>query len=199
MRRVTNAFFTIGLRKAQRPCTELRGYVYSHRLSICLMTSSNGNIYALLALCEGNPPVTGGFPAQRLVTRSFNVLFDQRLNKRLSKQSWGWWFEMPLCSLWRHHGHCNGNQNLRKQTDPNISTSIQNNRPLTQWGLNKMTFCRHLKINFLQWENVDLIKFQWSFFFYGSNWKLWWANSSDNGFASNRRLAITWTNAANDL
>ena len=24
------------------------------------------------------------------------------LNKRLSKQSWGWWFEMPSCSLWRH-------------------------------------------------------------------------------------------------
>ena len=27
-------------------------------------------------------------------------------NKRLSKQSWGWWFEMPSCSLWRHfNGH----------------------------------------------------------------------------------------------
>ena len=22
--------------------------------------------------------------------------------KRLSKQSWGWWFETPPCSLWRH-------------------------------------------------------------------------------------------------
>ena len=28
------------------------------------------------------------------------------LNKRLSKQLWGWWFEMPSRSLWRH---CNGN------------------------------------------------------------------------------------------
>ena len=27
------------------------------------------------------------------------------LNKRLSKQSWGWWFQTPSCSLWRH---CNG-------------------------------------------------------------------------------------------
>ena len=27
------------------------------------------------------------------------------LNKRLSKQSWGWWFETPTLSLWRH---CNG-------------------------------------------------------------------------------------------
>ena len=35
------------------------------------------------------------FPPQRPVTRSFDVFFDQRLNKRLSKQWWGWWFETP--------------------------------------------------------------------------------------------------------
>ena len=57
---------------------------------------------ALLALCAGNSPVTGEFPAQRPVTRSFHVFFDLRLNKRLSKQSWGWWFETPSRSLWRH-------------------------------------------------------------------------------------------------
>ena len=34
---------------------------------------------ASLALCEGNPPVTGGFPSQRPVTRSFDVFFDVRL------------------------------------------------------------------------------------------------------------------------
>ena len=60
---------------------------------------------ALLALCAGNSPVSGEFPLQRLVTRSFDVFFDLRLNKRFSKQSWGWWFEMTLCPLWRH---CNG-------------------------------------------------------------------------------------------
>ena len=37
----------------------------------------------------------GEFPAQRPVTRSFDVFFDLRLNKRLSKQPWGWWFETP--------------------------------------------------------------------------------------------------------
>ena len=61
------------------------------------------------------------------VTRSFDVLFDLLLDKgaiwpslspctvinpillnyflldkRLSKQSWGWWFETPSCPLWRH-------------------------------------------------------------------------------------------------
>ena len=42
---------------------------------------------ALLALCGGNSPVTGEFPAQRPVARSFDVVFYLRLNKRLSKQS----------------------------------------------------------------------------------------------------------------
>ena len=57
---------------------------------------------ALLALCAGNSPVSGEFPTQRPVTRSCDVLFDLRLNKRLSKQSWGWWFETPPCSFWCH-------------------------------------------------------------------------------------------------
>ena len=42
---------------------------------------------ALLVLCAGNSPVTGEFPAQRPVTRSFGVFFDLHQNKRLSKQS----------------------------------------------------------------------------------------------------------------
>ena len=58
--------------------------------------------YALLAICAGNSPVPGEFPAQRPVTRSFDIFFDLRLNKRLSKQSWGWWFETPSRPLWRH-------------------------------------------------------------------------------------------------
>ena len=58
---------------------------------------------ALLAICAGNSPVPGEFPAQRPVTQSFDVFFDLRLNKRLSKQSWGWWFETLSCPLWRHH------------------------------------------------------------------------------------------------
>ena len=57
---------------------------------------------ALLAICAGNSPVAGEFAAQRPVTRSFDVFFDLRLNKRLSKQSWGWWFETLSRPLWRH-------------------------------------------------------------------------------------------------
>ena len=56
----------------------------------------------LLAICAGNSPVTGEFPAQRPVTRRFDVFFELRLNGRLSKQWRGWWFETQLRSLWRH-------------------------------------------------------------------------------------------------
>ena len=57
---------------------------------------------ALLAICAGNSRVHGEFPSQRPVTRSFDVFFDLRLNKRLSKQSWGWWFETLSSLLWCH-------------------------------------------------------------------------------------------------
>ena len=55
---------------------------------------------ALLALCEGNPPVIGGFPSQRPVIQSFGVLFDLRTVEQT--------IEKPvicdaiLHSLWRH-------------------------------------------------------------------------------------------------
>ena len=48
----------------------------------------------------GNLPVTGEYPSQRPVTLSFDIFYDLRLNKRLSKQSWGWLFETPLRPLW---------------------------------------------------------------------------------------------------
>ena len=68
---------------------------------------------ALLAICAGNSPVTGEFSAQRPVTRSFDVFFDIRLNKRFSKQWWGWWFETQSRSLWRH---CNEHRYLWRIT-----------------------------------------------------------------------------------
>ena len=50
---------------------------------------------ALLPLRGGSPPVTGGFSSQGPVTRSFDVFFDLRLNKRLSKQCRRRRFETP--------------------------------------------------------------------------------------------------------
>ena len=87
-----------------------------HEMSDALISTQLANCYigyswwrhqvdtfsALLAICAGNSPVTGEFPSQRLVTRSFDVFFDLRLNERLRKYSWGWWFETPSRPLWRH-------------------------------------------------------------------------------------------------
>ena len=57
----------------------------------------------LLALCEGYSPVNSPHKRQWRGALMFS------LNKRLSKQSWGWWFETPSRSLWRH---CNGHQGI---------------------------------------------------------------------------------------
>ena len=61
---------------------------------------------ALLAICAENSPVPGEFPARRPVTLSFDVFFDLRPNKRLSKQLWGW-REIFVCSCtyndWARH------------------------------------------------------------------------------------------------
>ena len=66
----------------------------------------------------------GEFPAQRLVTRSFDVFFDLRPNKRLSKQWWGWWFEPPSSPLRRHCNvsltFCGGNPPLTDSFHSNV-------------------------------------------------------------------------------
>ena len=78
----------------------------------CMMTSSNGNIFRGTGHLCGEFTGPGEFPTQRPVTRSFDVFFDVRLNKRLSKQPWGWWFETPSWSLWRHCNEALPSQSL---------------------------------------------------------------------------------------
>ena len=77
-----------------------------------MMTSSNGNIFRVTGPLCGNTPVPGEFPAQKPVTRSFGVFFDLHLNKPLSKQPRGWWFETRLRSLWRHFNKNPHNRHL---------------------------------------------------------------------------------------
>ena len=88
-----------------------------------IMTSSNGNIFRVTGPLCGEFTGPGEFPTQRPVTRSFDVFFGLRLNKRLSKQPWGWWFETLSWSLWRH---CNDIyslwplHNIAQSMSPNI-------------------------------------------------------------------------------
>ena len=54
---------------------------------------------ALLAICAGNSPVPGEFPAQKPVTRSFGVFFDLRLNKKK------WMNNLEAGGLRRYRAH----------------------------------------------------------------------------------------------
>ena len=67
-----------------------------------MMTSSNGNIFRVTGPLCGEFTCPGEIPAQRPVTRSSDVFFDLRQNKRLSKQLWGRWFETLSRPLWHH-------------------------------------------------------------------------------------------------
>ena len=60
---------------------------------------------ASVDLCEGNPPVTGGFPSQRPVTL-------WRLNKRLSKHSR------------RHRSHCNDWPFVRRMVASSVTNAL---------------------------------------------------------------------------
>ena len=77
-----------------------------------MMTSLNESIFRVTGSLCGEFTGPGEFPTQRPVTRSFDIFFDLRLNKRLSKQPWGWWFETPSWSSWRQ---CNVYPNMNTQ------------------------------------------------------------------------------------
>ena len=81
------------------------------------MTSSNGNIFRVTGALRGEFTGPGEFPTQRQVTRNFAVFFDLRLNKRLSEQPWGWWFETLVCDI-------SSNMNHDLSTDPNLNYNI---------------------------------------------------------------------------
>ena len=60
-----------------------------------MMMSSNGNILGIHRL-----PVNSPHKGQWHRTLMFSLICA--LDKWLSKPTWGWWFEMPSCSLWCH-------------------------------------------------------------------------------------------------
>ena len=77
--------------------------------SSVIKMSANGNISMFLALCEGNPLVTSGFPSQKASNMElwcFPWSAPEQMVEHASKQSIRRWFETPWCSLWCH---CNGN------------------------------------------------------------------------------------------
>ena len=67
-----------------------------------MITSSNGNIFRI------TDPLCGKFTGHRWIPHAnasdaeLWFFWYLRLNKRLSKQSRGWWFATPSRPLWRH-------------------------------------------------------------------------------------------------
>ena len=98
-----------------------------------MMTSSKGNIFRVTGHLSGKFTGPGEFPAQRPVTRSFDVFFDLRLNKRFSKQSWGWRFETLSRPLWRH---CNVDcvRCQSRELPFNIKTVLSGIGGIPSWG-----------------------------------------------------------------
>ena len=69
---------------------------------LLMMTSSNGNVFRVTGLLCGEFTGHWWIPAQRPVTRGFEVFFDLRLKQQSIKQGRHLWFEKPSRSLWRH-------------------------------------------------------------------------------------------------
>ena len=71
-----------------------------HRLVSCLhlffmMTSSNGNIFRVTGHLCGEFTGHRWIPHTKASDAELWCFFDLSVNKRLSKQSWGWWVETP--------------------------------------------------------------------------------------------------------
>ena len=125
-------------------------YCYQCRISY-MMASSNETNSRLTGPLWGESTGHWCIPSQRPVTRSFDIFFDLRLNKRLSKHSGHQWFETPSRSLWRH---CNVDSlwwpgafwlqsicNQSDEVDLSAGTRTHNWRYQTQfWKKNSLSF-----------------------------------------------------------
>ena len=113
---------------------------------------------ALLTLCAGNSPVTGELPSQRSVTQSFDVFFDLRPNKQLSKQSRHRWFETPSCSLLRH---CNA-QNWNQVVSCGDQIKKQKADQRGHWSIYSHQNCKYPASIFFRWRHAAWTSEIWS-------------------------------------
>ena len=74
-------------------------------------------LFPLLALCEGNPPITGGFPSKRATNMGLDVIFEVSQSKQFNKHLSCRCYETPWCSLWRHD---NVSENLAVLSHPRV-------------------------------------------------------------------------------
>ena len=135
---------------------------------------------ALLYICADNSPVTSEFPSKRPVAWRFDVFFDLRLNTRLSKQPWGWWFDKPSRPLWRH---CN---DYFPYSDPDVgladlskNTQIPSYSGIHSWYLGSEQNNKILQTAFPQKLSWDKMLVVW-YSFYWIKWPSWRLELSAN-------------------
>ena len=98
---------------------------------------------ALLAICAGN------------------VFFNLRLSKRLSKQSWYWWFESLSWSLWRHYYVISVSKiRGRPQTKclPRHNTDKFNDVPLAKYNQQESAIMESQKYRFSKWQENGITR-----------------------------------------
>ena len=137
------------------------------------MTSSNGKIFRV------TDPLCGIFTGhrwipltQRPVTLSFGVFFDLRLNKRLSNQTWGWLFEMPSRSWWRHRNECS------RSGQPIVTKSPARIAVFTYWLVFQYSVQFLSFVNDTPTKNKHCTKY----------WSLQWRHNERDGVSNHWRL-----------
>ena len=88
-------------------------------ISTCMMTSSKRNIFRVIGPLCGEFTGHQWIPLTKASDAELWCFFDLRLNERLNKQSWGWWFETPSRTLWR-----NSNGKSETHRDPDNPSHI---------------------------------------------------------------------------
>ena len=82
-----------------------------------------------------------------MMTQSFDVFFGLRLNKRLRKQWWGWWFETLSRPLWRH---CNVSWKLDDGSAYRWGAGVWFLKPITE----QIRRHRHIMNLQPQWKSI---------------------------------------------
>ena len=109
------------------------------------MTSSNGNIFRVTGHLCGEITSPWSIPRTKASDAELWCFFDLRLNKRLSKQSRGWWFETPSRPLWHHYNE--------RWLGFRIQATLQT-KFTCKWWIN----CRSIFANRLEFPEMVLFK-----------------------------------------
>ena len=100
--------------------------------------------FVLLAICAGIHRSAVNYPHEGLWRGALMFSLICALNKQLSKQSRGWWFEMSSRSLWRHCNDQNHERNkhaTRIFTPGNLLPVTYRSLSSTSWMLIHLGYC----------------------------------------------------------